>query len=601
MALNLVSASKNELTNVNLYGIGKGRLDRFLRFRASLPVLTMEDMKTFEDFNHWKPHLDAGRIVISKPCNIMPLSEGSLSDNEQLVDPFLNHQEGREDDGPAFQQQHAVRARLPVHGAADPVVPNRQPDQTKFSPKYYDPVVDLYHRQQEDMRHHAQRSLELQMEQMRLLTESQNRMIQTQENLAKAIQELKPKPATHGTEQPARVGGCNDPLKNAVPLQTFGRYWAGEDHELEGAAAAAPPPEPKQEPRLDNDQAEIRRVIAARQQLGRPHIEQPLQPPPRRQVQQPAAQPLRVQPPKLPSYDGKADGSTSWSAFILKFERMAARQQWPNDLRLDRLIDCLKESALEFFVRLPEEVRENYNELRQRLQLRFGLEDTPSVARRKLQEAKQSNEESLEEFAGRVQRLAATGYPATPMATIQAVSADAFLKGCKERLAAFLAMNGEPATIEEALRLMKAAVTNQTAVFGNQPISKVRQVLRFEDDVDAHVRTINVEQSMVLKVKNIEKELADLRTQMDRRHQEILKALHSPRVDFHVAGEPPGRSGRSPSPRRQWEPQRSRSPSPARTDACYNCGGQGHFSRDCPKRLVSRPRSPSPSARSLNQ
>ncbi|VDI11718.1 Hypothetical predicted protein [Mytilus galloprovincialis] len=59
---------------------------------------------------------------------------------------------------------------------------------------------------------------------------------------------------------------------------------------------------------------------------------------------------------------------------------------------------------------------------------RFGRKEPPHIVRRLLQDLKQDQEESLEEFAERAQELATDGYPDTPDNFVQTLATDAFLK-----------------------------------------------------------------------------------------------------------------------------------------------------------------------------
>ena len=88
---------------------------------------------------------------------------------------------------------------------------------------------------------------------------------------------------------------------------------------------------------------------------------------------------------------------------------------------------------------------------------------------------KQFVEEDLESFAERVQRLAYDAYPKHKI--VQSMSdecVDALLKGCTEKRAAPSAMDHDPSSINDAIRLMKSAVHNQRALLGDS--NKVRQV-----------------------------------------------------------------------------------------------------------------------------
>ena len=70
-------------------------------------------------------------------------------------------------------------------------------------------------------------------------------------------------------------------------------------------------------------------------------------------------------------------------------------------------------------------------------------------------------EENLREFSDRVQSLALSGYPAASEDTLKSTMLDAFLDGCSDKHAAYMAWCQEPKDITEALRYMELSRTNQ--------------------------------------------------------------------------------------------------------------------------------------------
>ncbi|ELT94494.1 hypothetical protein CAPTEDRAFT_207638 [Capitella teleta] len=186
--------------------------------------------------------------------------------------------------------------------------------------------------------------------------------------------------------------------------------------------------------------------------------------------------------PRLPMFTGKVGDPLDWVAFIVNFERRAERYTWDDATRLDFLIECLQDQAAHFFSRLPPHHRCSYALLKEKLRTRFNVVQAPAVLRKQLQDVRQGMEESLQEFASRVQQLARDAHPSLVTEALEPMAVDAFLRGCKEKLAAYSAFNREPATVELAVNLVEGAVTNQQAVFGSTvPVSKLRQVLRFEN------------------------------------------------------------------------------------------------------------------------
>ncbi|VDI25391.1 Hypothetical predicted protein [Mytilus galloprovincialis] len=157
---------------------------------------------------------------------------------------------------------------------------------------------------------------------------------------------------------------------------------------------------------------------------------------------------------------------------------------------------------------------------------RFGWKDLPHILRRQLQEAKQGSDESLEEFADKVQELATDGYPESPDYFIQIVAVDAFLKGCAEKQAALVAMDKNPSSLDEATQYMKSAITNQRLIMGSRKTTDIKRVT-FEDpaelkDSDAVIRAIYREKpqlessKMDIRVKKNEDDIQEMKKSLSQ-------------------------------------------------------------------------------------
>ncbi|CAG2223318.1 unnamed protein product [Mytilus edulis] len=291
--------------------------------------------------------------------------------------------------------------------------------------------------------------------------------------------------------------------------------------------------------------------------------------------------------PKMSTFDGKAD----WRPYFAQFCHIAKRCKWSEQQKLDNLIVCLRDKALKFYSSRPVEIKDNFQVLCKKMNDRFGRKDLPHILRRQLQEAKQGSDESLEEFADKVQELATDGYPESPDYFIQIVAVDAFLKGCAEKQAALVAMDKNPSSLDEATQYMKSAITNQRLIMGSRKTTDIKRVT-FEDpaelkDSDAVIRAIYREKpqlessKMDIRVKKNEDDIQEMKKSLSQ----ILNILK-------------GKDERSRSPIAFRKSSPAPSPDRKRLEnsTCFACGNLGHFAASCPKRNFDRSRSPSPRA-----
>ena len=191
-------------------------------------------------------------------------------------------------------------------------------------------------------------------------------------------------------------------------------------------------------------------------------------------------------PPKLSTYDGK----TEWKPYYIQFNHIAQKYMWNDREKLDRLIECLREKALKFFSSRPENVQKDFKLLCQKLRERFDKKDQPHIIRRQLQEIQQNTEETIEEFAERIEELSTEAYPDTPDFFRNTITIDAFLRGCTEKRAALVTLDKDPKTLDEAVQYLKGAITNQKLIMGSK--RDVRRVTFEEgDNLNAEVRMIN--------------------------------------------------------------------------------------------------------------
>ncbi|CAC5389362.1 unnamed protein product [Mytilus coruscus] len=75
--------------------------------------------------------------------------------------------------------------------------------------------------------------------------------------------------------------------------------------------------------------------------------------------------------PKLATFDGKSE----WKPYYLQFIHIANKYNWDKQLKLDKLIECLRDKALKFYSTRPPSTQDDFRLLSDKLNQRFGNKD----------------------------------------------------------------------------------------------------------------------------------------------------------------------------------------------------------------------------------
>ena len=123
------------------------------------------------------------------------------------------------------------------------------------------------------------------------------------------------------------------------------------------------------------------------------------------------------------------DGKVPWQAYAVKLDHMARQYYWMEQEKLYKLVEALQDKALTFYSNFPMDVHDNYNQVNQKFNARFGPKEPPQTVRNQLKVVRQEAEEPLEEFAEGCQSLANDAWGDDNQDMANCAAMDAFLHG----------------------------------------------------------------------------------------------------------------------------------------------------------------------------
>jgi hypothetical protein len=232
--------------------------------------------------------------------------------------------------------------------------------------------------------------------------------------------------------------------------------------------------------------------------------------------------------------------------------------------------------------RQPSRIRHKYRLLRKALKDRFSLDEQPAAARRQLAAMRQEGAEPLEEYADKVFYKAAEAYPELPEKTLHSMAIETFLRGCKDKQAAYAAAEKRVDNLFKAVKEVKVAAAN-LKVFGARSgmTAHLRQVSFMEPDrARQAVAAPPVESEPKWLGSLVEKLTQSLKAVVRDRSRSPSPAGETGRSNFN------GRQPRSNSPVRKCTKcgGNHRADKCINEVMCYHCREMGHYARECPTR-----------------
>ena len=206
------------------------------------------------------------------------------------------------------------------------------------------------------------------------------------------------------------------------------------------------------------------------------------------------------------------NGKSNWLAFKLKFSRYAEVSQWTQDECRDCLLHCLTDQALTYgAMLLRRDTAMPYRKMMRKLEKRFGAEELPAAAHSKFYQATQKKGESIEEWADRVQTMAAEAFREVPEKYSNEQVIARFCQGLSDIEAGHSVFMRSFSTIEDAMNEVKLYQHAKQAM--GRP-KRTSQSVTATDYEDPPVQVSAVQARETPAVSNIESILAKLQLEL---------------------------------------------------------------------------------------
>ncbi|XP_067615866.1 uncharacterized protein [Eurosta solidaginis] len=172
---------------------------------------------------------------------------------------------------------------------------------------------------------------------------------------------------------------------------------------------------------------------------------------------------------KTPSFDG----SVPFQVFKLQFEKTAAVNNWNAEDKVAALFVALKGPAAEILQTIPEYERNSYETLMAAVERRYGSEHRKQIFQIELQNRYQKANETLQEFASDIERLAHLANADAPVEYTERVKIQSFINGIRDVETKRATYANPKQTFSETV---SHALTQETASLLSKPAYKAHRV-----------------------------------------------------------------------------------------------------------------------------
>ena len=247
-------------------------------------------------------------------------------------------------------------------------------------------------------------------------------------------------------------------------------------------------------------------------------------------------------------------GDKSWDEWINHFESVADVCGWDKENKLKWMRMRLSGRAGSVFRHLPDATKADYTQAKTALKNRFEPESRRALYQTRLHSCTKQRGEGWADFGDDLKTLADKAYPDLADEARECFALNQYLSQLNNPQVAFAVKQTKPKTTDEAVRAMLEMESYTKPV--SSSVSLVSEEV--EKDIDTVAVTTTQRTS---ELRQILEKMQQMEIQLRELQQAVPRGSHRGRGRKKL-GQPDSCN-------------------------CWNCGGQGHFARDCPSRKTT--------------